>query len=220
MMKKSKKMSKRKRKPTTSSNAAAAATTPSPPNRVPPPLAFFHPRLNRNKYFRRTTKPHLSRLDNYQILSVTKTYLIEKGHTRPYLLALPPRNIAVLIDTCSYIFSKSVTDAFRYDLEALAKDLGERLTMEDGQVYECLVRPMGHWRSYITLEELIEAMVDAVVFDYNRYCEDLEDEAKRIARGEDVVSTRAGWDVEWTKKGVWGFVRRRTIGVVRRVRRS
>ncbi|KAF3928080.1 hypothetical protein AA313_de0202760 [Arthrobotrys entomopaga] len=203
------------------------------PNPNKPPTAadfFFHPKLKRTKQFRRFTRPHLARLDNQLMHALTLAYLVERGHTRATILALPPRNIAVLIDVCSYIFSETVTASFRADLERMCDEVGEKMTMEGGRAYECLVAPWGHWRGYTSLQELIGAMVDSVVWDYNRRCEELEAaEAemmmmRRESEDGSLVVCVDGWEGEGQvgekeEDGVWGFVKRGSRVVVRFVKK-
>ncbi|KAF3267263.1 hypothetical protein TWF217_000340 [Orbilia oligospora] len=130
------------------------------------PIDFFHPSVICSKPFEPYLRNPYPKIDPSKIHFLLLTYLCENEYIDPKFLRLPPKNIEVLIDTCSYIFASKITSQFRLDMESLCA-------------------------SYV--EEWIGAMVNMVCKEYNRKIE-LTKMAVAI-RATGVVEKKSVWEV-------------------------
>ncbi|KAF3288430.1 hypothetical protein TWF970_005501 [Orbilia oligospora] len=103
------------------------------------PIDFFHPSVICSKPFEPYLRNPYPKIDPSKILFLLLTYLCENGYIDPKFLRLPPKNIEVLIDTCSYIFASKITSQFRLDMESLCASYGEEVTNEGGVVHALFV---------------------------------------------------------------------------------
>ncbi|KAF3086405.1 hypothetical protein TWF569_008544 [Orbilia oligospora] len=130
------------------------------------PIDFFHPSVICSKPFEPYLRNPYPKIDPSKIHFLLLTYLCENEYIDPKFLRLPPKNIEVLIDTCSYIFASKITSQFRLDMESLCA-------------------------SYV--EEWIRVMVNMVCKEYNRKME-LTKMAVAI-RATGVVEKKSVWEI-------------------------
>ncbi|EPS40927.1 hypothetical protein H072_5173 [Dactylellina haptotyla CBS 200.50] len=160
----------------------------------------FHPDLQNSIFFRTYRKHPFLSLDAELIHQLALTYLVEYGHTRPNLLTLPPRNIAVLVDVCSYVFSAEVTAAIKADMVGFCEAAGEKLTREGGAAQSLLVAPGRYETRYCNLQEWIGAMIGGVCENHNKRME--EEVEKKKALGDCDIEKPTEELVE-ERKGIW-----------------
>ncbi|KAF3169129.1 hypothetical protein TWF788_010744 [Orbilia oligospora] len=103
------------------------------------PIDFFHPSVICSKPFEPYLRNPYPKIDPSKIFFLLLNYLCENEYIDPKFLRLPPRNIEVLIDTCSYIFASKITSQFRLDMESLCASYGEEVTNEGGVVHALFV---------------------------------------------------------------------------------
>ncbi|KAF3159156.1 hypothetical protein TWF225_007572 [Orbilia oligospora] len=103
------------------------------------PIDFFHPSVICSKPFEPYLRNPYPKIDPSKIHFLLLTYLCENEYIDPKFLRLPPKNIEVLIDTCSYIFASKITSQFRLDMESLCASYGEEVTNEGGVVHALFV---------------------------------------------------------------------------------
>ncbi|KAK6342841.1 hypothetical protein TWF718_008224 [Orbilia javanica] len=158
------------------------------------PIDFFHPSVMCDKSFEHWLGHPYPKLDPAQIHHLLLSYLCENEYTYPESLSNPPRNIEVLVDTCSYVFSSRITSQFKQDMESLCASYGEN-TKEEGGVAQTLFACSGETefnKTGATLEEWFAAMVDMVCNDYNRKMEMTKMAVTIRAAG--VIEKRSLWE--------------------------
>ncbi|KAK6532967.1 hypothetical protein TWF281_007134 [Arthrobotrys megalospora] len=172
------------------------------------PADFFHPNIICDKSCGIWLRRPYPRVDPECMHQLIISYLCENDYTRPNLLRVPPPNIAVLVDVCSYIFSARITSLFRQDMESYCEFYGEETTKKGGVAHTLLVFPSCGAGiiddRHATLEEWIGVMVNIVCKEYNWKMEMMK--MKVAIRAAGVVQKGSAWAN--MKEGVL-----RTIGV-------
>ncbi|KAK6338226.1 hypothetical protein TWF730_002299 [Orbilia blumenaviensis] len=170
------------------------------------PIDFFHPNVICDRLFGPWLKQPYPTVDSNLMHRLIILYLCDNEYTSLSLLRSPPRNIAILIDTCSYIFSARITTQFQQDMESFCATYDEKTTNEGGVAHTLFVFPSSDGvfdERSATLEDWIGVMANVVCKEYNRKME-LTKMAVAI-RAAGVVEKRSVW--ESMKHGVMKAIR-------------